>query len=261
MDKHGQHGRGKEGNQGGRNQRCASALKGPTESKTTMKRYEEDRLTMFYAAQEVLANNSLVWNTTPGMVAAKAELDARVSELEAMVELQLKDIEGHTRDKANAETAMNEKTLEVAGCVMAYAMAVGDEGLAQEMDIAPTELNELRDSEVAQRCQGVHTAATAHAAAIVDYGVSAADLTELQSLIDAYLAVVALPRTLITERKGATTEIDKLVRETMTLLKRRIDRQMRKWAKSHPLFYRHYRDARIIIDVRGKKAVLQVVNG
>ncbi len=217
-----------------------------------MTHYEENRLSMFYSTRQVLDQHTVLWSTVPALVAAKGEFDANIASIEAALAVQLRDITGHTEAKAVAHEAMVQQTVLMAGGVMAFAVATGDEGLAEEMNIYPSELRKYRDSEVAQRCQGVHDAAQTHAAALVDYGVSAADIALMQQLIDTYLDLVQQPRNVITARKGATSEIGLLVRDTLKLLSRRMDMLMRRYLGSAPDLYRQYTNARIIIDRGGR---------
>lgn len=220
-----------------------------------MKQYEENRLSMMYATRQVLDQNSGTWNTVPAFVAAKNEFNANIKAMEDSLALQLRDITGHTEAKAVAKDAMIAPTVLVAGGVMAWASFTGNEGLAEEMNVFPSELLKYRDSVVAQRCQYVSDAANANIASLADYGVTAADVTALQSRIDAYLVLVQQPRNVITARMGATSEIALLVRDTKKLLSRRLDMMMRQFIASAPEFYRQYTNARIIIDRGGSGKV------
>ncbi|MBK7383779.1 MAG: hypothetical protein IPI81_10670 [Flavobacteriales bacterium] len=216
-----------------------------------MNQYQENRLSMFYVVQRTMDENNAIWVGTAAIVAAKAEFDGKVKSLEDVLEIQLRDIRGHAKDKVNAEEAMIELTLDVAGKVTSYAAASNNEALAEAMNISASELRRYRDSVVAQRCQGVHDAANAELANLVDYDVDAAKLTALQTLIDAYLTQNTAPRVAITERKNATAEIAQLVEDTLDLLHRRMDPLMQGYSITEPGFFRLYTDARIVVDLRG----------
>jgi hypothetical protein len=218
-----------------------------------MNQVEENRMSMAYAAIQVLDQNTLIWNGVAAMVQAHTEFKTNLTALEGAVAKQVADIKGHAKDKAAAEEKMIAKTLAVAGSVMAFATVNGDNGLAESMNISRSELNRYRDSVVAQRCQTVHDAANANIAALAAFGVLPADVTALQGLIDTYVALIPQPRNMITARKGATAEIGALVRDTMKLLNRRIDRLMVQFSFSNPEFVKQYFDARIIIDQHGQK--------
>jgi len=202
-----------------------------------MNQVEENRMSMAYAAIQVLDQNTLIWNGVAAMVQAHTEFKTNLTALEGAVAKQVADIKGHAKDKAAAEEKMIAKTLAVAGSVMAFATVNGDNGLAESMNISRSELNRYRDSVVA----------------LAAFGVLPADVTALQGLIDTYVALIPQPRNMITARKGATAEIGALVRDTMKLLNRRIDRLMVQFSFSNPEFVKQYFDARIIIDQHGQK--------
>ncbi len=216
-----------------------------------MNQQQENRFNSMYAAQTVLNDNSALWSGMPAMVALKSEFDANIASIEDAIEVQVKDIKGHTVAKADALEAMIAKTLRVGGAVMAYAGATKNAGLAEEMNVVPSELRGYRDAIVAQRCQGIHAAATTNLAALVGYGVVAADLTELQTLIDAYVALVPKPRNMIVARSVKTGDLGLLLRDTSRLLDRRMDMMMRSFMVSAPDFYSQYTKARMIVDLGG----------
>lgn len=220
-----------------------------------MNQVQENKMSMAYAVVQVLDQNTAIWNGVPAIQQAHTEFKANITATELAVSKQIADITGHAKDKAAAEDSMIAKTLSVAGAVMAFATVNGDNGLAEAMNLSPSELRRYRDSVVAQRCMGVHDAATQNATTLVDYGVSAADIADLKTRIDKYVSLIAQPRNRITARKGATAEIGALIRDTMKLLNNRMDRLMQQFAFSHKEFHKHYFDARIIIDQHGQKDV------
>ena len=224
-----------------------------------MTRDQENRLNMFFTTQEVLVDHNATWGATPAMVDANAAFDANIAALRTAVARQVTDITGHAKDKARALDALVALTLRMSGCVMAYAETTDNQALAEAMNIVPSELYKYRDSIVAERCQGVHDAANTHIANLAPYGIVAADVNSLQSAIDKYVALIPRPRTKITERKGATSEIGLLIRDTQRLLGRRMDMLMRGFMISHPDFYRQYQNARIIVDQGGQKEELPAV--
>lgn len=220
----------------------------------TMNRIQESQVGMFYTTDGVLTDNNTLWTGSPAMVALVTEFRLNIGSIENATEQQVKDITGHAKAKAAALTAMVNKTLHVGGAGMAYAEATGNRALAEEMNVVPSELRGYRDAIVAQRCQGVHTAANANAAALVGYGVAAADLTDLQATIDAYLALVASPRTKIAQRSAKTAELGALIRDTSKLLDRRMDMLMRGFMVSQPDFFSQYTKARQIVDAGSRKS-------
>jgi hypothetical protein len=107
---------------------------------------------------------------------------------------------------------------------------------------------QTRDAIIAQTCQNIHDLANPIIAALAAYGLLPADLTGHQSTIDAYTATVGSPRAALTVRKGATAEINALVKDSMKILNNRMDKMMPEWEASNPDFFQEYFDARMIVD-------------
>lgn len=214
-----------------------------------MDKKQENQLSMFYAVQKTLKENNAVWSGTPAMVTAAAEYDSNIKAIEGCVERQVIDIRGFAKAKAEAEGAMIDLTLSVAGGVRAYAQVVGDTVLMDKMNVTRTGLLRHRDAVVAQHSQAVHTEATAVLASLADYGVTAATLTALQTAIDAYVAAVSAPRHAILSRKGATAELKLLLKDTNKLLGKRLDGLMEQYRAANADFYRDYQNARVIVDL------------
>lgn len=214
---------------------------------------QENRMSMFLSTQKVLQENQTKWAGVPALVQANADFDAGVNALKTAVNTQVKDLRGHTQDKRKAEDHMIALTLKVSGSVMAWAEVENNQGLAQEMNVMVSALRNYRDAVVAERCRSVHAQALTNLAALADYGVTAADTTALLAAIDDYSAIMSVPRVMVNIRKSATSEIGLLIRDTMRLLNRRMDRLMRLYELSDPTFHRTYTNARIIIDLGGQK--------
>lgn len=211
---------------------------------------------MFYATKGVLDLHAAEVASIPALATTTAEFYANVLSIQQLLSLQVKDLRGYTQEKREARELMEMKTLEVGGRAMAWATATGQDGLAAEFNVTANSLGIHRDSVVASRCQALATLANTHAAALVPFGVDAADLTELQTLIDAYTVLVQLPRTLTTVRKQVTGELGLLVRDTMRLLTNRMDMLIRGFEVSNAVFHARYTAAREIIDLGGRGTVV-----
>ena len=205
-------------------------------------------MNMYYSTNNVLTEHAALWAGVPAMVTVVTEFRGNITAIEDTMEAQVRDITGHAKDKALALELMVARTVRVCGMAMAYGEATGNQGLAEEMNVVASELRGYRDAIVAQRCQGLHATATANLAALAGYGVVAADLTDLQAAIDAYMVLVAMPRTKIVGRRVKTSDLGILIRDTGKLLDRRMDMLMRGFSVSQPEFFNQYTGGREIID-------------
>ncbi|MEO8068987.1 MAG: hypothetical protein ABI599_14925 [Flavobacteriales bacterium] len=225
-----------------------------------MRKDLEDRFTMFYSASTACDNHNAVWAALVPFANAVTAFQAKITEIEQEIETQGLDLDGYAINKGKRKEQMVRKTLTTANQVFAFAEDTDATVLREKMDVSYSDLIAPRDAVVAQKCQGIHDEANAVIALLAPYGVVAADLTALQTLIDAYEAVISAPRTAITVRKGATGNIETLIREGTTILTNRLDKLMSEFKDSSPAFHQEYFDARIVVNT-GAKAEVPVPPG
>lgn len=217
-----------------------------------MNKQQESRTNMFNAVSRVLGDHATEIGTVPALTAAVSALDANLLAISACVEKQVVDLRGIARDKLAAEQAMAQAALVVAKGALAYATVTGNAVLAGKMSVTRRLLDRHADGVVARHCQVVLDEATAVGAPLADYGVDAARLTALEQAIRRYESTLAAPRLAIAARKGATSELALLMRDTQRLLANRIDALMERFATEDPALHRAYWNARIIVD-RGRR--------
>lgn len=214
-----------------------------------MKKQEENKMSMIYAVLEVCGVHTAKWSPLTAYKTAHDELVANKTSLENALQVQKQILTGVASDKGLKREAMVQKATEVANGLYAYAVDKGNEVLRMKVSMEKSTFMRQRDAVIAQMCQNVCDLGTAEVANLGPYGLVAADMTDLQTAIDTYVAVVSSPRTAVTVRKGATAEIDLLIRNSMKILNGRMDKLMPEFKTSAPDFYQAYFDARIIVDL------------
>jgi len=213
---------------------------------------QENKLSMALAVQTVVNNNNSVWSGLPAFVTAFGDLETVIGDVQSIRVNQEKDTKGVTKDKGSVEADLIEKTLEVRAAVSAYATDNNDNTLKEKVNYSPSALKQARDTILRDICQLIHDESNTVISGLADYGVVAADLTELQTLIDAYNDVVAAPREAITSRSTATRELKNLIGQMDVILKDRLDMLMETFKKDHPKFHTQYTNARIIVNLGGR---------
>lgn len=215
---------------------------------------QENKFSMYLATQAVLDNNNAVWAGTPAFVTAKGALDDAISGISKARQTQEKQTKGVTEDKSVAKEAAITKAVSVAAGTFAYASVTGNNTLKEQVNYSPTELRQSRDTILADRLRVIFNAASDNAAALVDYGIQAGDLTDLDALITAYEDVLEAPRTAIGERANATSELESLFDTADTILKEQLDKLVEIFKASALEFYNQYKSARVIVDLGRRSA-------
>lgn len=213
-----------------------------------MNKANEDRTSMFYALSQVLDKHATVWQPLLPFKSAHDEFKSNLGSIEDATQRQEVSLKGVALDKRFKKDAMVKLAAQLAQPVFAYAEDKGDVVMRDQVNYSQSRLLQSRDAVVAQVCQNIHDLGNANIADLAAYGVLPADVQKLQAAIDAYIATVGSPRALLTIRKGATAEIEALVKDTMKVLNNRMDKLMSTFEKSDPSFHQEYFDARMIVN-------------
>ena len=208
---------------------------------------------MFYTVRTAVDKHNAVWMAVVPYDNAVKDFKQVITDTEQELTTQEEELDGYAMDKGARKEKMVRKALTIANEVFAYAEDNSDLVLREKMDVSYSDLIAPRDAVVAQKCQGIHDEANVVIASLAPYGVLPADLTDLLTFITDYEAAISAPRTAITVRKGATANIEKLIKAGTTILTKRMDKLMSEFQDSSPLFYQEYFNARIVVNTGAKK--------
>ncbi len=225
--------------------RFETALK----TETIMNDQQENKLSMYLAVQKVCADNNSVWSGLPAFVASFSSFEDKISDIEDVRLIQEQDTTGIAKDKTVLKEELVDKAIEVSTAVQAYASDNGDNELLESLNFSRSVLLNGRDTELQNKCQTIHDNANAIVGSLSDYGIAAADLTELQSKIDDYAAIIPKPRTATSNKKTATEDITLHLKEADSLLNDKLDKLIEQFKTSDAEFYSTYFNARLIVDL------------
>ena len=131
-----------------------------------------------------------------------------------------------------------------------YALNGNDLELHDQLRISKSALLNRPDTLTVSKLRDVHGRLSGLGAGVLDgYGVTAADMAELEDRITVLEGLLVRPRTLIVERKGVNQDaIPGLLAELRAILYK-MDSMVTLWEGT--VFGTNYRDARIIVDLGG----------
>jgi len=212
---------------------------------------QENTLSMYQVVGPLLDANATVWSGVPAFVSARTAFGTEVTTIQAQAQAQQQPSTGVTADKQQLRSAMADAAMVVVGPLSAFAAVTGNGDLAAQTAFTRSDFSYGRDNDAATNGDVVHTHATANAAALVNYGVTAAMLTALRSAIDAYRASISLPRQVITTTSAATTQLAAAYVRADAVLTGQLDKLMELFRLTNPTFYQEYQSAREIIGPTG----------
>jgi hypothetical protein len=206
---------------------------------------------MYNVTYGVLNNNSDKLAPIPKLSAAKVLLYTDIAKITTMD----KEYENKSTPKGTvkeeARNALIVKTLSLAGNLSAYAHDKGDSELKTKVNVSDSGLHGMRDADLQTKAENVFDLATLHSADLIDYGVTAADLTGYRARIDAFVASLTYIGTGMAERSGSRSALTACFAEVDTLLVNTIDNLMEGFREKDPELYSEYWAARVIRDMGG----------
>ena len=222
-----------------------------------MNNKQESHLSMGMAELAYLAANSTITATLPNFATYFNPLQAEITQIQAIRELQEFDKTGITVNKGQLRVALIAGAIDVDRRVVAYATNVNNAVLLAEVGYTESDLKRSPDTVLKDRCQVIYDRANANVAALATYGVTAATLTTLLTAITNFNAAIPKPRIGIADKKQATDQLAVLF-DALDANFDKIDTLVEMVKVSQPNFYNEYRNLRKIIDTGAGSLVAQI---
>ena len=158
---------------------------------------------------------------------------------------------GATSAKSTARTELVHATTLVASTVASYASEHADPQLLSHVDHNKSELEHLRDADLAPRVADILASAGTVLPALAEHNLVQADLDALQAKLTAYQTAQPAPRDQIVEHSVVTRDLQSLFDDTDKFLEKIYDPAVRGLTEKAPVFVKEYFAAREIIDRGG----------
>jgi hypothetical protein len=198
-----------------------------------------------------MEQNKSTWEGNKAIVATLADLKNGIAAIAASATKQQLPTGGAVEEKEMVRHDLEEKILEIGGQLSALAEVNKDVNLAAQVEFTLSSLDKLPDEALEATAKRVSTLTSGNLPALADYDVGQDDVAELDSLTNRFKSIKTSPRRVIAERVGQTATLPKLIADTTSLLRNRLDKQMIKFRKSNPEFFAGYQSARVIVDRGG----------
>lgn len=180
-----------------------------------------------------------------------ATTKTKLSLIDSLNEISIGTTKGVTLDAVKLRKTMTELALKCANAVIAYASSINDNTLKAKVNYTESDFKKMKKEDVDDVCQTIHDVTNTHLEKAKNYGVSEADVTDLQTAIALYRTAVQNPRQAIISKKEANKKIKEIIREIIdNLFKNQMDKMASTLKTSNADFYNGYFSAREIIDRR-----------
>jgi hypothetical protein len=219
-----------------------------------MNSVQENKKTMYYAVEETCKATQNIWQVLPAFVVAFNEFTSNLRVLEELLNNQAADITGATESKALLRSIMVEKAIQTASAVYTYYIQTGNVDKKNRVDFSRSDLLNIRDTASLDKCKLIHDEAQSILTNLGDYGVNKTELDDLQASIDAYKTQLSEPKIQRDNKKDFSSKIKETMSGTDHILHNKLDKLIEQFKTSNPEFYQKYKNARMIIDLTGKKS-------
>jgi hypothetical protein len=210
---------------------------------------QQNKLAMYLATKAILDKNNAIWQPLPAFADGYAVLNMQVGIIQTLGQNQNLDTTGVAVDKRQAKFAMAQTAVGIALPVRAYAVKNKNNTLATEVDFVQSDITNARDADAVEHCQNIHDLANTNLAALATYGITAAKLTGLQTVIATFDGLKGLPRQNITTGKTATKQLNDAFDLADETLNEILDNLVGQFEEANPKFVSDYHNARVIVDL------------
>ena len=205
---------------------------------------QESKLNMYQGVQLLCKNNVAITSTNIAFTEALNALDLKINEIQSYATLAIKQTKGVSADKNLVKANLCLVASKIAGFIFAYASTVNNTVLMEEANYSLSDLKKLREDLIVPTINNIYKVASANISVLSNYGISNTSLEELNTAIAEYNSVVPITKTMSSERSNYTDNITKLIEETDTLLKNRLDKLILLFEATHPDFVNTYKKVR-----------------
>ena len=194
--------------------------------------------------------NKTTWTGNTAVSGAVSQLVANNGVILQKRDVQETSTEGQAALALQAKISLEEKIVEIADQIFAWASKNNDVATQAQSHFTLSGFEGIDPNKLWQTGKDVCALATANLAALADYSVTQADLTELGSLTDNFGKLKDALRTAVSKQAAQTKTLPQAIRDNQSLLRQQLDKQMTKFKKTNPEFYAGYHAARVTVNRR-----------
>lgn len=214
-----------------------------------MNKREENKLTMYKGTLQVLDSNSDLYAAIPMMIEAVTDLRNTIQSIDSMDVDFLKATKGSTAGKAAEEDKIILVTLKAANALYIYAVRNKNEELKTDSKTNQSELDRLRDTELANKSNQIITKAESMLTELAGYGITQEFIDNAKAVLSSYETSISKQQEKYAERSMNREAFTNLFVKVDSTLNDELDSFMEMFSDTQTNFYNQYKSARVIKDL------------
>lgn len=222
---------------------------GLTKHKLTMNKNQINRKERNDVVVIYLDDNILKWSSIPKVGEFKNEFESINTQIEAAQEAQHDAQVKLGKNKKQFKRMIAEKADILNDAVEAFAAVTDNPELENKMDTTASQLNHLKNEDFVVSIKEVVTEATNHKDVLIaEYGVTDAQITDVQTDLNGFQKILGKPRAYQIASIQATKDLVSLFKESDHVLNTKLDKVIKIFKRRDTNFYNGYLAARAIVD-------------
>lgn len=214
-----------------------------------MKQNQMNRKHMIEAVVYFMDDKSALWQSIAKIGEVKNQLVQINLSIDTAAEQQQQAQVNAGKIKAELKRTISQKADIMNDLIEVYAQMTGNKTLEQSMAQSASDLYKLKNDDMMRQVKQIISEATKHQAELVDgYGLTAEQITDLQTDYDQFMELSGQPREYQIKSAVATQSIDELLSQASALLTDQLDNLMKIFKRRDPNFYAGYQKARMVVD-------------
>ncbi len=214
-----------------------------------METKQTNYLNMALATDDVCGDHEATWTTLPAFATEVALARTHIASIRRDGQAQLgADSKPHTLTKNEAKKSLARLAADTGAPASVFAETLGNLPAAAQLDQSYSAIYYATDLDAEDLAVNLLAAARSlDAAALANYGVTAARLDDLEDSLDHYSEKIGSPRAATVKRRVRTLSLEDLFDKLRTVHSR-MDRLSVVFRSTAPDFLAAYETARVIID-------------
>lgn len=214
-----------------------------------MTKSEKNIFAMYKAVNAVLTGNATEVDKLPALKDSHTRFSNKITELGSKDTDYISKTDGKTISKTDAENELIENILPVVGGLQVFAKIIDNHELKVTTKVTVTDMKRMRDNELINKAKQIFDFANTNSAELVNYGITADTITQLNTLITNYEAALSDQGSSFAEKQAARKALTLLFDTADDILKDELDNLMELTRSNNPDFYNEYKAARVIKDL------------
>jgi hypothetical protein len=204
-----------------------------------MDKVHENKNSMYKAVDEFFIENQPKSAVIPALTTKVAAFHNIVLAIENKNGEVMSATKGKTQEKADAQEAMLDLLFRIKSNLRSVAKAKNDQDTIAVISMSESSIAGMRDTDQKAYAETIYQIAMTNAAALVDFGVDAAMLTDLKTRIDTFGTKLGAREGAPSQHSALRTSLFELFRQADAALDD-LDDTMASYKTTDPEFYNQY---------------------